>query len=114
MKNIKKGQVYYAKLPIYRDGHQVVYPVLIIQNSGLNYTGTITVVPISKKEKNYQSNILELELENFSKIMPNSIFLFNSIISISKENINGYITMLSRSDMKRVNELLKLIFNIYT
>ena len=66
MKNIKKGQVYYAKLPIYRDGHQVVYPVLIIQNSGLNYTGTITVVPISKKEKgNFAAEIMPENSQNF-------------------------------------------------
>ena len=113
MENIKKGQVYYAKLPIYRNSHQVVKPVLIIQNSKLSeICDEVLVIPINKKfNKNILSNF-QIELDEFKKIMPNSVFLLSKLMTIKKKNINGFITELDRKSMKQINKNLRSIFEL--
>ena len=113
MENIRRGQIYYAKLPIYRSGHQVVKPVLVIQSNKYNeLSNEVLIIPINKRiNKNIFSDF-QIELDDFKKIMPNSVFLLNKVITIKKKNINGFITELDRKSIKQINKKLRSIFEL--
>ena len=113
MDELKRGEVYYAKLPIYRNGHQVVKPVLVIQSNKYNkLSDEVLVIPINKRiNKNIFSDF-QIELDEFKKIMPNSIFLLNKIMSIKKKNINGLITELDKKTIKLIDKNLRKIIDL--
>lgn len=110
---LKKGQIYYAKLPIYRNGHNVVKPVLVIQNDKLNEKiDEVLIIPINKRINKNISKEMIIELDDFKKIIPNSIFLLNKLMSIKKKNINGFITELDKKSIKLIDKKLRKILNL--
>ena len=110
---LKRGQIYYAKLPIYRNGHNVVKPVLVIQNDKLNEKiDEVLIIPINKRIDKNISKEMVTELDDFKQIMPNSFFILNRLMSIKKKNINGFITELDKKSMKIINKKLRKIIDL--
>lgn len=113
MDELKRGQIYYAKLPIYRDGHQVIKPILVIQNNKYNeICDEVLAIPINKRINKSIINDLQMELDDFKKVMPNSVFLISKLLTIKKKNINGFIIELDKKSIKLINRKLKYILGL--
>ena len=86
---------------------------MVIQSNKYNeLSNEVLIIPINKRiNKNIFSDF-QIELDEFKKIMPNSVFLLNKIMTIKKKNINGLITELDRKSIKQINKKLRSIFEL--
>lgn len=112
MKNIVKGAIFYADLdPILGSEQQGIRPVVIIQNElGNKHSPTVLVAPIStKKDKILPTHIL---VKQFDKIRHDSIILLEQIRVLDKIRLKGYLGLLDSETMKKVNEAIKISFDL--
>lgn len=83
-------------------------PVLIIQNNyGNEYSGTIIVAPISSAQKKL-SFPTHVEVGCSKKMRTSSAVLLEQIRTIDKDRVDTYICTLNTEDMKKVDEAIKI------
>lgn len=111
-KILVKGAVYYADLdPIVGSEQKGIRPVLIIQNNlGNKHGNTILVAPISSNiAKELPTHVL---IKQFERIRKDSVILLEQIRAIDKRRIKGFIINLDDETMDKVNEAIKISFDL--
>ncbi len=112
MKEIKRGDIFYANLdPVIGCEQSGIRPVLIIQNDkGNKYSPTTLIAPIStKKFKLLPTHIL---IEDFNKISKSSIVLLEQIRVIDKSRLSNYIGSLNYNQMLKINKAIYISFDL--
>jgi len=112
MKNIVKGDIFYADLnPVIGSEQKGCRPVLVIQNNiGNKYSPTVLIAPIStKKEKVLPTHIF---VKQFEKIRKDSIILLEQIRVIDKCRLRGYVGKIEEAQMKEVEKAISISFDL--
>ncbi|MEG1143662.1 MAG: type II toxin-antitoxin system PemK/MazF family toxin [Bacilli bacterium] len=104
----KRGEIYEADLGVGDGSEQAgIRPVLIIQNNiGNHYSPTIICVPLTSKCKKDMPTHHMVSKDKYVFLTYNSIVLCEQIKTISKRRLSHRIGMLSREDMKQIDEKL--------
>lgn len=113
-KKIIRGAIFYADLdPIIGSEQKGTRPVLILQNDiGNKYSPTTMIAPITSKEYKGRKQPTHVKVKQFDKLRPNSIILLEQVRTIDKSRIKGFVDMLDKSQMKKVENALKISFGI--
>ena len=108
---INKGDVYLADLdPVVGSEQGGIRPVVILQNNiGNKYSQTTIIAPMTTKKKSYVPMHFKPR-ENF--LAKSSILLLEQIRTIDKNRLIKRIGALSDDNMKKIDELIDLNFNI--
>lgn len=112
MKRIVRGAMFYADLdPIVGSEQRGIRPVLIVQNDlGNKHSPTVLVAPIStKKEKLLPTHIL---IKQFDKLRHDSIVMLEQVRVLDKSRLKGYMGMLEEETLIKVNEAIKISFEL--
>ena len=89
MKNVKRGQIYYADLaPIIGSEQDGIRPVLILQNDiGNKYANTTIIAPITSANPNtYFPTHVRIKAKG---LMKESVVLLEQIRTIDKQRLTG-------------------------
>lgn len=112
MKKIIKGAIFYADLdPTVGSEQKGIRPVVIIQNDiGNKFSPTTIIAPVTtKKDVELPTHIM---IKQFDKIRPNSIVMLEQIRVIDKTRLKGYIDILNKEQLKKVEKALIKLFDI--
>ena len=112
MKEIKRGEVYYADLsPGVGSEQDGFRPVVIVQNNLGNKHGstTIAVAITSRKTK---SNIPTHVVIEPTDAMVQSIILTEQIRTIDKSRLGRYLCTLTEEQMKKVDQALHISLDL--
>lgn len=107
MKNVKRGELYYAQLPINVGSEQSgKRPVVVIQNDkGNTYSPTTIVALITSQFKKYMPTHVKIS----NKALPyDSIVMTEQLRTIDKSRLNGYIGNLTEDEISQTNLALKI------
>lgn len=107
MKNVKRGELYYAQLPINVGSEQSgKRPVVIIQNDkGNEYSPTTIVALITSKLKKH----LPTHVQITNRALPyNSIILAEQVRTIDKSRLDNYIGRVSNKEMICIDKALSI------
>ena len=86
-------------------------PVLILQNDvGNKHSPTTMIAPITSKEYKGRKQPTHVIVKQFNKIRPNSIILLEQVRTIDKRRLKGFVDTLNDSQMKEVEDALKISF----
>ena len=109
MKEIKRGQIYYANLSPTKGSEQGgLRPVLIIQNDiGNKYAPTVIVAIItSRKTKAKLPTHIWLSVTDGFKV--NSMVELEQLRTIDKSRLKDYIGQIQKGEQKLIDEALKI------
>lgn len=108
MKEIKRGDIYYAALdPVVGSEQGGTRPVLILQNDiGNQHSPTIIVAAITSKVVTKASLPTHHLLRNTNGLEQKSIILLEQIRTIDKRRLKDYVGMLDCFDMRQVDNAL--------
>lgn len=109
MKEIKRGQIYYADLSPTKGSEQGgVRPVLIVQNDkGNKYAPTVIVAIItSRKTKAKLPTHIWLSVTDGFKV--NSMVELEQLRTIDKSRLKDYIGEVQEGEQRLINEALKI------
>lgn len=112
MKEIKRGEIYYADLNSFIGCEQGgVRPVVILQNDKGNLFSHTTIVAAitSKIKKTNLPTHVPIHCEGLRK---NSIAMTEQIRTIDKDRLLGYVGMADRDSMEQIDEALEIIFGL--
>lgn len=102
MKDIKRGEIYYADLsPIVGSEQGGVRPVLILQNdTGNHFSSTTIVAPITSvpKKKSQPTHILI----DYDFLESESVVLLEQLRTIDKQRLSDYLGQVSQKDMQKI------------
>lgn len=106
MREIKRGEIYYANLcPVIGSEQGGVRPVLILQNNiGNHYSPTTIVAAITSRETKTQMPT-HVKVTT-SALIRNSIILLEQIRTIDKTRLLEYVGSFDRVNMKQVEQAL--------
>ncbi len=111
--NIKLGDIFYASLtPTVGSEQGGIRPVLIIQNNkGNRYSPTTVVIPItsSMSKRDLPTHVI---LDNTIGLEKKSIALIEQIRTLDKSRLLKKITRISKADLEKVKEAVKVNLNI--
>jgi mRNA interferase MazF len=111
MKDIKRGQIYYADLSPVKGSEQGGYrPVLIIQNDiGNKYSPTViaAVITTRKTKANLPTHIW---LNNECGLPKESMVECEQVRTLDKKRLKGFMGTVSQEVMKEVDKGLKISF----
>lgn len=115
-KPIIRGAIFYADLdPIVGSEQRGVRPVLILQNDvGNKYSCTTMIAPITTKKFEEKLQPTQVKINQFNKLRPNSVILLEQVRTIDKSRLKGFVDMLDKSQMKDVEEALKISFGFFS
>jgi len=107
MKDIKRGDIYYAALdPVVGSEQGGTRPVLILQNdTGNKFSPTIIVAAITGRRK---KNLPTHAPINTPALPKNSIVLSEQIRTIDKQRLAEYITHLNKAQMKKIEQSIDI------
>jgi len=107
MKEIKRGDIYYAALdPVIGSEQGGTRPVLILQNdTGNKHSPTTVVAAITSSQK--KSLPTHVPVINFA-LSKDSIVLLEQIRTIDKHRLDEYVTQLSSKQMKEVDKAIEV------
>ena len=102
MKNVKRGEIYYADLsPVIGSEQGGMRPVLILQNDiGNRFSPTTIVIPLTsiQKKKAHPTHVtVDCEF-----LESESTLLLEQIRTIDKTRLSDYLGQISKEDMERV------------
>ena len=111
MKEIKRGDVYYAALnPVIGSEQGGTRPVLIVQNdTGNKFSPTVIVAAITGRQK---KNLPTHVPVNIPELPKDSIVLLEQIRTIDKQRITEYVACLSNSKMKEIEQAIDISLGI--
>ena len=109
MKNVKRGEIYYADLsPVIGSEQGGMRPVLILQNDiGNRFSPTTIVIPLTSiqkkktsiQKKKAQPTHVTIDCEFLES---ESTLLLEQIRTIDKTRLSDYLGQISKEDMERV------------
>ena len=102
MKNVKRGEIYYADLsPVIGSEQDGTRPVLILQN---RFSPTTIVAPItSVQKKQAQPTHIVIDCEFLES---KSTILLEQIRTIDKTRLSDYLGQLSHEDILQINKAM--------
>lgn len=111
---MNKGDIYQANLNPTVDSEQSgTRPVLIVSRNGINRSSPVVViVPISKYKKGkkiYPSQCL-ITADNSNGLDVDSIVKCEQVRAVSKSRLSRKRGTLTQTDMKNVDEAIKIVF----
>lgn len=112
MKEIKRGEIYFADLNPIRGSEQGgIRPVLVIQNDvGNHFSSTVIVAPITSSPG--KSKLPTHESIQCPGLSQGSIVLLEQIRTIDKIRIVQYITRLDNETMVRISRAVAISVDI--
>lgn len=107
MKEIKRGDVYYAALnPVIGSEQGGTRPVLIVQNdTGNKFSPTVIVAAITGRQK---KNLPTHVPVNIPELPKDSIVLLEQIRTIDKQRLSEYVACISNFQMKEVEQAIDI------
>ena len=111
----RRGDIYMANLNPFRGSEQGgTRPVLVLQNNTGNlYCPTLIVAPLTtqiNKKKNQPTHYL---LSGVRGLPEESVALLEQTKTIDKSRVMSYLGKVSKEEMRRVDEALKISLGIY-
>lgn len=106
MKNVKRGEIYYADLsPVIGSEQDGTRPVLILQNDvGNRFSPTTIVAPItSVQKKQAQPTHIVIDCKFLES---KSTILLEQIRTIDKTRLSDYLGQLSHEDIQQINKAM--------
>ena len=107
MKEIKRGDIYYAALdPVVGSEQGGTRPVLILQNdTGNKFSPTVIVAAITGRQK---KNLPTHAPVNIPALPKDSIILLEQIRTIDKQRLCEKVTHLTNAQMKKVEQAIEV------
>jgi mRNA interferase MazF len=110
-----KGEIWWADLPKARGSEPAkTRPVLIIQSDMLNRSSVSTVMCVaitSNLDLEHAPGNFRLE-KGLSKLEKTSVVNFSQIVTIDKSFIREYVCTLQKVLIERIDQSLKIVFDI--
>ena len=113
---VRRGDIYYADLrPVVGSEQGGIRPVLIIQNDvGNRHSPTVICAAItSRMNKAKLPTHVELDVRK-CQIVKNSVILLEQIRTIDKQRLKDMVCHLDKGIMNKVDEALKVSFELHT
>ena len=113
---IKRGDIFYADLrPVVGSEQGGIRPVLIIQNDvGNRHSPTVICAAItSRMNKAKLPTHVEIDASKY-QIVKNSVILLEQIRTIDKQRLKDMVCHLDKEIMNKVDEALKVSFELHT
>ena len=113
---VRRGDIFYADLsPVVGSEQGGVRPVLIIQNDvGNRHSPTVICAAItSRMNKAKLPTHIEIDARRY-QIVKNSVVLLEQIRTIDKQRLSEQVCHLDREIMKKIDEALKISFELHT
>lgn len=113
---IRRGDIYYADLsPVVGSEQGGIRPVLIIQNDiGNRHSPTVICAAItSRMNKAKLPTHVEIDAKKY-QIVKNSVVLLEQVRTIDKQRLKDMVCHLDKELMNKVDEALKISFELHT
>lgn len=113
---VRRGDIYYADLsPVVGSEQGGIRPVLIIQNDiGNKHSPTVICAAItSRMNKAKLPTHVEIDARKY-RIVKNSVVLLEQVRTIDKRRLKEMVCHLDKELMDKVNEALKVSFQLHT
>lgn len=110
MKEIKRGEIYYADLnPVVGSEQGGICPVLIIQNDTGNKFSPTTIGAITSQSKNNMPTHVKIHTAELNK---DSVVLLEQVRSIDKRRLKEFIGALDEDTMNQIDRAIVVSFGI--
>ena len=113
---VKRGDIYYADLsPVVGSEQGGIRPVLIIQNDvGNRHSPTVICAAItSRMNKAKLPTRVEIDARRYH-IVRNSVVLLEQIRTIDKQRLKDLVCHLDEEIMNKVDEAIRISFELHT
>ena len=113
---VRRGDIYYADLsPVVGSEQGGIRPVLIIQNDvGNRHSPTVICAAItSRMNKAKLPTHVEIDASKY-QIVKNSVILLEQVRTIDKQRLKDLACHLDKEIMNKVDEALKISFELHT
>ena len=112
MKQIKRGEIYYANLcPIVGSEQGGVRPVVILQNDKGNFHSRTTIIAAITSELD-KPNLPTHVIFKADCMKQRSMILLEQIRTVDKSRIGDFIGLVDENTMKQVDKALLISFGI--
>ena len=109
MKNIKRGQIWYANLEGSQGSEQGGYrPVLIVQNDKGNLHSPTTIVAIITSKQTKAKLPTHIWLSVTCGLKVNSMVELEQLRTIDKSRLKGYIGQIQKGEQKLIDQALAI------
>ena len=114
MKEIKKGDIYYATLnPIVGSEQSGTRPVVVVQNNLANkYSPVVLIAPITSKVNSKPRLKTHVYLSKNEKITHDSIILLEQIRVLDKTRLGSFLCSLDNCKIQEIDKSLIYAFGI--
>lgn len=114
MREIKKGDIYYATLnPIVGSEQNGTRPVVVVQNNLANkYSPVVLIAPITSKINSKPKLKTHVYLPRNNKITHDSIILLEQIRVLDKTRLGSFLCSLEDYKIKEIDKSLIYAFGI--
>lgn len=113
---VRRGDIFYADLsPVVGSEQGGIRPVLIIQNDvGNRHSPTVICAAItSRMNKAKLPTHVEIDARRY-QIVKNSVVLLEQVRTIDKQRLKDLVCHLDKEIMNKVDEALKVSFELHT
>ena len=113
MKEIKRGQIYYADLSPVRGSEQGgVRPILIIQNDMGNRYSPTTIVACITTRTTKNKIPTHFWLDETCSLPKDSMVMLEQIRTIDKLRLQKYIGTISKTDLEEIDKAIKISLGV--
>lgn len=107
MKEVKRGDIYYAALnPVLGSEQGGTRPVLILQNEvGNKFSPTVIVAAITGRRKKQMPTHVSLHIPELPK---DSIVLLEQLRTIDKQRLREYVAHLGNAQMEKIERAIDI------
>ena len=112
MREVKKGEMYYADLsPVVGSEQGGIRPVIILQNDKGNRYSPTTIIAsaTSRKKKSHLPTHIKIKIPNSKR---KSVVMLEQVRTIDKSRLLEYIGKLDNGTMKKIDNAVKISFDI--
>ena len=112
MREVKKGEMYYADLsPVVGSEQGGIRPVIILQNDkGNHYSQTTIIASVtSRKKKKHLPTHIKIKIPNSKR---KSVVMLEQVRTIDKSRLLEYIGKLDNGTMQKIDNAVKISFDI--
>ena len=111
---VRRGDIFYADLsPVVGSEQGGIRPVLIIQNDVGNRPTVICAAITSRMNKAKLPTHVEIDARRY-QIVKNSVVLLEQVRTIDKQRLKDLVCHLDKEIMNKVDEALKVSFELHT
>ena len=112
MREVKKGEMYYADLsPVVGSEQGGIRPVIILQNDkGNHYSPTTIIASVtSRKKKSHLQTHIKIKIPNSKR---KSVVMLEQVRTIDKSRLLEYIWKPDNGTMQKIDNAVKISFDI--